>query len=334
MKHLNDIDTEIVRLLKEDSFVSGEEISDILHLSRSAVWKRINGLRQGGYAIEARPRKGYRLSSSKTPYTGVAISSALKTETIGHPLHFHNTLDSTNTRARELAGDGAAEGTTVIADSQTLGRGRRGREWHSPVGLNLYTSVILRPDIAPERAPTITLLAAVALAEAIEETLKESSTPMRPTVKWPNDILVGGKKVAGILTEMSSEPDKIHHIIVGMGVNLNLEAKALPSELREIATSLKDCSGEVVDRADFTARLYSSLEKWYTLCLLQGSGNFGPAIDMWRGYFDRVGTHVKVSTTGEEVSQEGTCMGIDDDGALLIKNSKGAVERVVSGDVN
>lgn len=328
MKPLNDIDSEIVRLLKEDSYVSGQEISNTLKVSRSAVWKRIKGLREGGYTIEARPNKGYRLSpSTTTPYTAVAISSLLTTDTIGRNLHFHDTLDSTNTRARELAADGAIEGTVVVADTQSNGRGRRGRQWHSPANVNLYTSIILRPDMPPERAPTITLLCAVALAEAMERFV----TPKRPSVKWPNDILINGKKVAGILTEMNSEPDKIHHIIVGMGVNLNMEASALPTELSEIATSLREVSGKTIDMAKFTAELYSSLEKWYTLCLLKG---FKPVLDKWQSYFDRVGTEIKVSGQAAGSSQEGICMGIDDDGALLIKTGSGVVERVVSGDAN
>ncbi|MCK4846319.1 MAG: biotin--[acetyl-CoA-carboxylase] ligase [Deltaproteobacteria bacterium] len=326
MKPLADIDSQIVCLLKEGSFVSGQEISTALKLSRSAVWKRINGLRKGGYAIEARPNKGYKLSTSEKPYTTVAVSSALKTETFARVLHFHESVESTNTLARKLAQDDAEEGTAVIAQAQTNGRGRRGRAWHSPKGVNLYTSIILRPDISPVHAPTLTLLAAVALAEAIEEFI----APIRVNVKWPNDILINGRKVAGILTEMSSEPDKIDHIIIGIGVNLNIEAKALPEELAEIATSLREASGRAVDMTLFACSLYSSLEKWYALSLSSG---FAPVLAKWRTYFDKVGQNVKVSEGGKGVATEGICTGIDDDGALLIKTTDNVIERVVSGDV-
>lgn len=328
----------IIRELKRNSgYTSGEELSRLIGISRSAVWKQIGLLRNSGYAVEARPRRGYRLGGP-WPFNSAEVLSTLKTEFIGRELHFYPTLASTNLRAMELARDGAPEGTAVIADAQTHGRGRLGRSWHSPGGVNLHTSVILRPPLPPQRVQSLTLMAAVAVAETIDETMDETTEahPMegrpgaRPTVKWPNDILIptgkGPRKAAGILTELVADMDSVRHVVIGIGVNLNMRAEDAPAEVREISTSVEEISGSAIDRAAFTRALYSGLEKWY-----KGFIEDGPkgTLRRYRDFFDSVGKEVRVTGTP---TVEGTCMGIDDDGALLIRTKGGETERVVSGE--
>jgi BirA family biotin operon repressor/biotin-[acetyl-CoA-carboxylase] ligase len=316
-----DAEVEIVRLLKQGAggHISGQRISLELGISRTAVWKHMGALRRGGYPIEGSPKKGYRLGPCPAPFNGVEVRSGLTKGFIGKNLFFYPSLDSTNLKAHEMAREGAEEGTVIIADGQTSGRGRLGRKWTSPPGVNLYTSIILKPDIPPQEAQTLTLMAAVAVAETVS-----AYSPVRPTVKWPNDILIGSRKAAGILTEMNSETDRVNFLIVGIGVNLNM---ACPNELGHTATSIKEKTGNEVPRAAFAQTLYSNVEKWYKVYLAKG---FGPVVDAWRGYFDREGKPVKVKGFRDV---EGICMGIDRQGALLVRIASGRTQRVLAGDV-
>ncbi len=316
-----DAEVDIVRLLKTGGgdHISGQMISLELGISRTAVWKHIGVLRKAGYSIEGSPKKGYRLLPFPVPFNGIEVRSGLKRGIIGRNLFFFPTLDSTNTKASRLAAGGADEGTVVIADGQSDGKGRLGRKWHSPPGVNLYTSIILKPDIPPQQAQTLTLMAAVAVAEAVE-----AYSPVRPTVKWPNDILIESKKAAGILTEMNSETDRVNFVVLGIGVNLNMN---LPDELLHTATSIKEKTGREVSRAEFAQRLFSSIEKWYKVFLAEG---FEPVSSVWRTYFDREGKHINVRGSREV---EGICMGIDSQGSLLVRLGSGQVERVISGEL-
>ncbi|MBI5587397.1 MAG: biotin--[acetyl-CoA-carboxylase] ligase [Deltaproteobacteria bacterium] len=320
-------EVEIIRLLKagKDSYISGQALSAALGVSRTAVWKHIEKAREMGFSIEALPSKGYRLNTSAdAPFNGIEVSSGLETGFIGRNICFYPSLDSTNMKAFELGRQGAPEGTAVIADSQTGGKGRLGRRWESPAGANLYTSIILRPGIPPRHAHNLTFLSAVAVAETVER-----FSPVRPTVKWPNDILLDGKKVAGILMEMDSEPDRVHFVVAGIGVNINIKVTAFPDRLRPMATSLYEKSGKETNRAVFTCVLYSSLEKWYKVYREKG---FLPLMEAWKGFFASVGKTVTVRSFDSVI--EGVCLGVDDDdGALLVKTRAGAIERVVSGDV-
>lgn len=329
MRCKKDAQTEIIRLLGESggAFLSGEAVSESLGISRTAVWKQINTLRKTGFDIRAVPSKGYFLSAGKdggSPFNAASILSGLKTETIGRNIIFLSETDSTNVRAYELARAGEAEGTAVIADSQSAGKGRLGRHWASNPGVNLYTSVILRPPVPPAAAQNLTFLAAVAVAETITAFL-----PMRPTVKWPNDILVDGRKVAGILMEMNSEPDRVNFVIAGVGVNLNLRTKDLPDDLKNTATSLMEKTLAPVDRVLFVRMLYINLEKWYKIYI---GGGFAPVLSEWKGFFGATGTHVRVRGFNSVV--EGICAGVDDDGALLVRTLSGEIVRVISGDVD
>ncbi|MBI5599908.1 MAG: biotin--[acetyl-CoA-carboxylase] ligase [Deltaproteobacteria bacterium] len=322
-------EVEIIGFLraKEGAYASGQTISRALGISRTAVWKHIVSLRKAGYPIEGSSRKGYMLLKPgsppfNAPFNAIELSSAVSTETIGRDIHFFPSLDSTNAKALALARDGAPEGTVVVADSQERGRGRLGRKWISPAGTNLYTSVILRPAIPPHMAQTLTLLSAVAVAETIA-----LFSPVTPAVKWPNDILVDSRKVAGILTEMSSETDRINFVVIGIGVNVNWDMKNAPDEIRRTATSLKEKKGADVPRVEFVAALYSSLEKWYKIFNKEGRL---PIVKAWRGWFNGEGKPVKVKGSPDT---KGLCLGIDDFGALLVRLSSGNIARVVAGDV-
>src|SRR4030042_4739984 len=218
---------EILRLLKERSsdFVSGEEISRRLRITRTAVWKRMRNLRTLGYVIEAFPRSGYRLIQSPDLLLPPEIHPILRTKWIGKRIHYFNTIDSTNSAAYQLALEGARQGEVVIAESQEKGRGRLGRQWVSPPFLNLYLSVILRPPLPPHQASLMTLLAAVATADSIEKT-----SGLKPLIKWPNDLLLGKRKVAGLMNEIHSETAHIHFVILGLGINLNMDEKLFPRD--------------------------------------------------------------------------------------------------------
>ena len=304
-----------------DDFVSGEAISGKLGLSRAAVWKHVNALRGQGYRIEALSARGYRLTAIPDRLGALEIGPLLNTHDLGQTLHCSEELPSTNDRARELADAGAAHGEVVVAESQTAGRGRRGRAWASPAGRNLYLSVILRPNLPPQRAPELTLVASVAACDACRKAGVEVG------IKWPNDLLVGERKVAGILTELSAEPDLVHWVVLGIGVNLNSGSGDFPADLRGVATSLSIERGQPVPRALFAAALLSELEQWLDRHAAEG---FGPVREAWRERSVTLGREVRVDADGGEIS--GVAEDVDASGALLVRGRSGLV-RVVSGDV-
>jgi BirA family biotin operon repressor/biotin-[acetyl-CoA-carboxylase] ligase len=316
----------ILRLFRETGggFVSGEMISRELKVSRTAVWKHINGLREVGYIIEAIPSRGYSLLSTPNILSVDEVLEKLQSSCIGRRLVCLRETASTNADAFRLAEDGADEGTTVIADGQSGGKGRRGRVWSSPSGVNLYCSVVLRPQIMPHEAPQLTFLSAVAVARAIE-----STTALKPEIKWPNDVLVNGSKVAGLLNEMSAETDGINFVILGIGVNLNMAAEQFPPDLRSPATSLLLEYGVPVNRVQFAASMLGSLDRLYADFLRQG---FGPVREEWQRRCNAAGREVVVSEGGNELSR-GMFAGIDSDGALLLRQPDGVEERILSGDV-
>lgn len=319
------IDDEILRLLKEHSpaFVSGEAISRPLKLTRTAVWKKIRNLKTLGYIIEALPRVGYRLIQSPDLLLPSEIHPILRTKWMGKKVHYFNTIDSTNSTAYQLALKGAKEGEVVIAESQEKGRGRLGRQWVSPPFLNLYLSVILRPKIPPHQASLMTLMAAVATANAIEQ-----CTGRAPSIKWPNDLLLGKRKVAGLLNEIHSETDRIHFVILGMGVNLNMDEKGFPTEIRAKATSLKREMGRPVSRRTFVSLLLEELERWYEI-FLKGGGS--PLLEAWKARAQIEGKRVKVTSFGEVLT--GRAVDIDSNGALILTTGDGERIRVVAGDI-
>lgn len=272
------VKSEILALLKKNQpgFVSGEEISDSLQVSRTAIWKHIKALREDGYVIESHPRVGYRLVSVPDRLYPDEITTHLRTRLIGKSVVYFPETVSTNDAAKELAAAGIPEGTLVVTEEQTGGRGRLGRAWHSPAGRGIWLSVILRPDINPMDAPKITLLTAVALARTLA-----AYPGIKPGIKWPNDILVEGRKIAGILTEMNAELDRVNFIVLGIGININTSLKEFPAELRDTATSLYTAAGRHWDRLEFLAKMLENLEELY---LMLTQGRFPAIIKEWKSF--------------------------------------------------
>ncbi len=303
--------------------LSGEKLSRKLHLSRTAIWKQIKNLRTLGYEIQGERAKGYQLlSKPNIPYPW-EIQPHLKTKIIAKKIDFFEEIDSTNRKAQELARVGAPEGTVVITDSQTEGRGRRGRQWFSPPGANLYTSIILRPKIEPSKAPQMTLVAGVAAREAIEK-----STGLSIQLKWPNDLWYGGKKLGGILTELHSDTDMIHFVVVGIGININVPAAHFPKELKKIATSLSACTGKECSRTEIARNLYESLDAWYRLYLKEG---FEPVRVEWEKH--SMLRQVSVTIDFLDSKREGIALGLDEMGGLIVKTKEGSLETILSGDI-
>lgn len=318
------MDEAILDFLRQHpgEFVSGEEISRKVNVTRTAIWKRVEKLRASGYEIQASRRLGYRLIRSPDLLTPSEIKAVLKTERMGKVIHYVQTIPSTNTEAYQLALRGAEEGEVVIAESQQKGRGRLGRHWVSPPFVNLYLSLVLRPSIPPDRASLVTLMAAVATAEAIQ-----ASSGLQPAIKWPNDILLNEHKVAGLLNEIHSEADRVHFVILGVGVNLNSDRTMFPEEIRDSATSLKLELGRPVSRRAFVASLLMSLEKWYTLFRNEG-GN--PVLEAWKEWARIEGKSMRIVSFGETVV--GKAVGIDSEGKLILKTESGE-RRIIAGDV-
>src|SRR5262249_1197457 len=305
-----------------DQFTSGEALSGKLGLSRAAVWKHVESLRHKGYRIEAVPARGYRLLEIPDRLTGLELTPLLSTHDIGRGIHYRGEVNSTNELAVKLASRGALHGEVVVADEQLAGKGRRGRAWISPGGINLYFSVVLRPDLPPHRAPELTLVAAVACAEALREAGADAK------IKWPNDLYVGERKIPGILTELSAEPDRIHFAVLGMGINLNGAQSHYPPDLAATVISLAEARGRPVARAAFAAALWARLERWLELHADRG---FAAVRTAWREMSSTLGQQVLVRTGERELA--GLAEDIDESGALVLRLANGATERVVAGDV-
>jgi BirA family biotin operon repressor/biotin-[acetyl-CoA-carboxylase] ligase len=302
---------------------SGAAMSKALGISRSAVWKHITSLRREGYRIEAKPASGYRLVAIPKQMTQWEIQAGLGTEQFGTRVYVFSQVASTNEVAYRLALNGAQEGAVVVAESQTKGKGRMGRRWESPGGLNIYLSIILRPTILPSKAPLITLMAAVACAEAIGEV-----AGFVPAIKWPNDLLIGRKKLGGILAEADMELDRINFIVVGIGVNVNMHRSDFSTSIRDAATSLQEALGREVARIDLIQAILRQLEAWYARLAL---GKELEIRSRWEELSLVKGQEIKVAFMGEVV--KGTALEVDEDGALLVQTDNGTIRRVVAGDV-
>lgn len=249
---------EILRLLRSaDGYISGQELCNRFGVSRTAVWKAINQLKEAGYEIEAQQNKGYRLKAAPDLMTEAEIKSLMHTEWVAKEVLYFDTIDSTNTKAQELAEKGYPSGTLVVADKQESGKGRRGRSWVSPSGTGIFMTLMIKPDINPNNASMLTLVAALAVAKAITSVTGEEAL-----IKWPNDIVVNGKKVCGILTEMNAQFDYINHIVVGIGINVHNES--FPEEISQMASSLMiEAGGKRFHRAQIIAETMSYFEQYY-----------------------------------------------------------------------
>lgn len=316
---------KILELFRQnsDKYLSGQDISHELNISRTAVWKQVKTLRGMGFEIEAKSSRGYRLVATPDLLLAVDIERDLETKVVGKAVTSHAEIDSTNRLARQLADDNAQEGTVVIADRQLAGRGRLGRKWESPAGVNLYCSVILRPQIPLQQAPQLTFLSAVAVAETLNEMCQ-----LHAEVKWPNDILVGGAKISGLLNEMNAETEKIHFVILGIGINLNMLTEQFPQELNYPATSAFLETGKPVDRLLFLQTFLRRLDTYYLELKHQG---FAPIRRRWETLCNIMNQQVEVD--GGNSIVRGTVVGLDVDGALRLQLDNGQVERVLAGDV-
>lgn len=305
------------------AYVSGEEIAKALKVSRTAVWKHIHELRQAGYAIESHSRSGYCLRETPDLLLPNEIKNGLETKVLGWEIRYYKDVQSTNNAAKELAAQGAAEGTIVVSEAQNSGRGRLSRGWYSPAQKGIWFSVILRPAFLPQEAPKCTLLAAVAIVKAVKKV-----SGLAVGIKWPNDILHEGKKLVGILTEMSAEMDGINYIVIGAGINVNIGQTEFPEELAGIATSLSIVKGEKLSRVILLQAILAELEALYDQAQRQG---FAPILAEWKKYSVTLGQEVNVIGIKETFS--GTAVDIDSDGALLVRTAE-ETRRVLAGDVS
>lgn len=316
--------TKILKMLKETpDFLSGQQLCEGLGVSRTAVWKAIRQLEEEGYSIEAVRNKGYRLMASPDVVTAAELKTVLSTKWLGCGVNCFYETDSTNRQARRLAEEGAPHGTLVTADSQSAGRGRRGRNWESPHGVGVWMSFVLRPELAPVKASMLTLVAGMAAVDGIQ---RASGLPSR--IKWPNDAVIEGKKICGILTEMSTEEDSIRYVVVGIGINVNTEE--FPPEIAATATSLKLVLGREFKRAPLIGAVLESFERYYGRFMEYG--DMTGLMDEYNEMLANRGRQVRVLEPSG--SYEGTALGIDKEGCLLVEREDGTVSAVISGEVS
>ncbi|MBR1728652.1 MAG: biotin--[Selenomonadaceae bacterium] len=316
----------IINFLKsnKDNYISGEEIAKSLDISRAAVWKHIQILRQLGYKISSCEKRGYKLEELPDLLLSDEIQFDLNTKIIGKNIVHYFSIDSTNRIAKELAGNNFENGTVIVAEEQTGGKGRLNRSFFSPKSKSILFSLILRPDLLPREAPKFTLLAAVAVASAMIK------FDLKPSIKWPNDILFDGRKVVGILTEMSAEMSKINYIVVGVGINVNINREEFPPEIREIAASLSEIKGKNISRVEFFKVLLEEFDQLYQEVIQNG---FKKIFDLWRKYNITLGKKIRVIPAGEEKEFFAVAEDIDEDGTLIVKTENG-IEKVYAGDVS
>ncbi|HET7629290.1 MAG TPA: biotin--[acetyl-CoA-carboxylase] ligase [Bacillales bacterium] len=318
--------TEILTMLIEHDgrFVSGQQLSETLGISRTAIWKHIGELREAGYDIASVKRKGYKLQGRPDTLSTVAVQAGLKTKTFGKTVHFYDQVASTQEIAHKYAREGEPEGTLIVSDEQTVGRGRLGRPWHSPKRSGIWMSLILRPPIPPQQAPQLTLLAAVGIVKGLYK-----AADLQCEIKWPNDILVEGKKLVGILTELQADPDRVHSVIVGIGMNVNTEREQFPGELREIATSIRAETGKVVDRAALLQQILFETERLYEAYLQEG---FHLVKLLWESHSATLGRSIHARTLRGTI--EGEAVGLSDSGFLMLRDADGTVHEISSADID
>ncbi len=308
------------------STCSGASLSSEQGISRAQVWKDVESLRASGYTIEATPGDGYRLAAVPDLLLPEEIDAGLETRWLARDLRWLETTDSTNRVALDLARAGAAHGTTVVAEAQTQGRGRLGRSFFSPPRKNYYGSSVLRPRLVTADAPPWILASAIAVAEAVEQTVGDSDAV---EIKWPNDVLLGGLKTSGILMELSAEATRVVFLVLGIGVNLNVDRRDFPEEFRATATSLASHCGRRIDRVAFAQRLYNALERTLDTCAERGFEALRPRFEARFRMRGRSLTVLELDGT----RQSGVAEGVATDGALLLRRDDGELSRVVAGDV-
>ncbi|QZY54705.1 biotin--[acetyl-CoA-carboxylase] ligase [Crassaminicella profunda] len=309
----------------KDIFISGEELSKKIGVTRTAVWKHIKQLKEEGYEIESVSRKGYRMIKEPDTLDANALEIEVASKHIGRKIHHFESIDSTNTLAKKMAAEGAPEGTVIIAEEQTGGRGRLGRTWESPKGTGIWMSIILRPNIVPTEATKITQITAAAVAMGLRSIIGDDVG-----IKWPNDIIIHKKKTCGILTEMSAELNSVNYIVVGIGINVNVDPNEFPEEVRGVATSIKAYTGMIVSRKNIVKEILHAFEDLY-LDFIE-KNHIEKSMEICKKYSVTLGKQVKIRTRQKEVIAE--AVDLTEDGQLLIKNELGEIEKVLSGEVS
>lgn len=317
--------TKILHILRNtQGYVSGQQLCDELGVSRTAVWKVINQLKEDGYEIEAVRNRGYRILEAADVLNGSEIKSRLHTQMMGKEVYYQSEIDSTNSWMKRLAEEGAQAGSVTIADMQSRGKGRRGRVWVTPFGTSIPFSVLLRPDIRPERASMLTLVMGLCVAQAIHELYD-----LKTGIKWPNDVVVHDKKICGILTEMTMQAEYIDSVIIGTGINANMQE--FSPELADKATSLRNELGRPVKRADIVVKILEIFEEKYQIFLR--TQDLSGLIEDYHGYLLNRDKEVRVLQPGDE--HTGVARGIDEMGNLIVERSdNGQTEKVFAGEVS
>lgn len=304
--------------------ISGQALADEFQVSRTAIWKHMQTLKEEGYEFETIKKRGYKLLSVPDKVDMGQLQQFLTTERYGRQMHYYDTVESTQLVAHELVRSGAPDGTVVIAEHQSAGRGRMMREWESSEGKGIWMTVIIRPNVAPHQAPQFTLVTAVAIVQA----MKACFNNFTPEIKWPNDILINGKKTTGILTEMVAEADRIQALLIGIGINVNQQPEDFPDELQNIATSIAIEEGEQIERVHFVANVLDFLEHYSDHYVKNG---FGMIKTLWEQSSGTIGKQVKATTLREVV--EGEAISITESGVLEIRQANGEVKSVYSADI-
>jgi BirA family transcriptional regulator, biotin operon repressor / biotin---[acetyl-CoA-carboxylase] ligase len=321
---------KILELLKQKrpSYISGEEMANLLAVSRTSVWKSIQSLQSAGYSIEGSPRLGYRLLNIPDFLYPAEIAGNFPAKRIGsNPelIHHYNQVESTNTTLRNLADKNAPEGTIVVAEEQTAGRGRQGRSWSSPFGKGVWLSVLLRPPMPPQETPIFTLLAATAVVKSLKIILPNLAVG----IKWPNDLLINNRKVCGILTELKAEAEILHYLVLGIGINVNFRKKDFMPDLSKIATSLYLENGRKnVSRQKLAAVLLNELDNSYGDFI---SGGPRPIIAQWKKDNITLGKNVSIKTV--RGTFEGKAVDLNEDGSLLVEGKDGIRKHFHAGEV-
>lgn len=315
---------QILKMLREgDGFVSGQQLCEVLGVSRTAVWKAVNQLKAEGYQVEAVRNRGYHIIDSPDILTREELGSMMDTEWAGRKIYYFDEIDSTNTRAKQLGEKGAPHGTLVIAEGQSAGRGRRGRAWESPGGSSIYMSMLLRPEIPPAKAPMLTLVMGVSTAEGLGE-----YTGLDMQIKWPNDIILKGKKLAGTLTEMSTEIDCVNYVVMGTGINVNMAQ--MPKELAEKATSLRAETGQIMRRSQIIASVMKRFEENYRLFV--ENGDLRQLQEKYNSLLITRNKEVRIINGKEEY--HAYALGINENGELMVRESDGTIKEISSGEVS
>lgn len=315
--------TKVLTALKEaDDYISGQELCERFGVSRTAIWKAVNQLKEAGYEIEAIQNKGYKILSVPDRLSESELQSIRKTFWAGKEIFYYDVIDSTNTRAKQLAEEGHGTGTLVVADRQDAGRGRRGRSWEGPAGNGIYMTLVLKPEINPNNASMLTLVAALAVSGAIT-----TCTGVKAGIKWPNDIVMDGKKVCGILTEMSAQFDYVNHIVVGIGINVHNES--FPKEIEDVATSIYLQSGEHINRARLIEEILEQFERYYAIYLK--TEDLSGLVNEYNSRLVNMQQKVRVLDPNEPY--EGKAMGITGRGELIVDTWESR-KLVSSGEVS